>query len=32
MDRVGIIQDVLEREVCGTETVAEVLGEDPAGI
>ena len=32
VDWVGVIQDILEGEVGGTETVAKVLGEDPAGI
>jgi hypothetical protein len=30
--RVGIIQDIFECQVCGTEAVTEVLGEDPTGI
>ena len=30
--RVGLVEDVLEREVRGAEAVAEVLGEDPAAV
>jgi hypothetical protein len=32
VDRIRIIQDILECKICGTKTVAEMLRKDPAGV